>query len=93
MPYESSLGSQIFLDKASGLLVPEKEADLKNIVKREVRIGLYEKVKQELIFNCAHVVAHADKKPDSWNFKAASESVNLNPVVFRTTTQDDLNRN
>jgi len=35
MPCESSLGAQIFLDEASGLLVPEKDLDLKNIVKRE----------------------------------------------------------
>jgi len=62
MPCESSLGAQIFLDEASGLLVPEKDLDLKNIVKREVRIGLYEKVKQEFICNCAHVVAYPNKK-------------------------------
>ena len=70
---------------ADGLLAPEKPDELKNIVKREVRVGLFDQVKKDLIFNCAHVVAHpSNKKETDWNFKTAA-AADLNPLVFRTT--------
>ena len=60
------------------------------IVKRVVRVGLFDTVKRDLIYNSAHVVALYNKKQeDIWNFQK-TEPASLNPILFRTA--QDLNR-
>lgn len=58
-PVPSSLGSTITLEGAEGVPLPATSAefDRSNIVKRVIRIGLYDKIKHQLIHNSAQVVA------------------------------------
>ena len=58
-PVPSSLGSTITIEGAEGVPLPVQSAefDRNNIVKRVIRIGLFDKVKRELVHNSAQVVA------------------------------------
>lgn len=70
-PVPSSLGAQIMIEGAEGVPLPAQSAefDRANIVKRVVRMGLYDTVKQELIFNSAQVVAEwTQSNEDVWTF-------------------------
>jgi len=73
MPIDSSLGSIINLDEVDGLIAPDSAEEKKNIVKRVVRVGLFDRSKRELLYNCAYVNAYS-KNDTNWNFKAPGES-------------------
>lgn len=94
-PISSVLGSQITIEGAEGIPLPKDSAEFsrKNIVKRIVRVGLFDVNNRELIFNCAHVIADWNQaNEDVWQFMPASKAESLNPLLFRTTAIDDLNR-
>lgn len=62
-------------------------------MKRVVRVGLFDVVKKELIHNSCYVVAEwKQQNEDIWNFLPPSKSESLNPILFRSTQKDDLNR-
>lgn len=59
-------------------------------MKRCVRVALFDKVKQDFIYNSSHVIAEwSAKQTDIWSFK---DTNSLNPLLFRSTEEDDLNR-
>ena len=87
-PIENQYGCEITIEGATGIPLPETEADRNSIVKRAVRIGIYNKAKHDYIANAVQVEAEwADNARDKWTFK----KTNLNPVLFRSTKRDDLN--
>lgn len=70
-PVPTLLGSQITLDGAEGVPLPAQssEFDRNNIVKRVIRVGLFDSIKRELIFNTAQVVATWNQtNEDVWTF-------------------------
>lgn len=86
----SSLGAQLHIDGAEGIPLPKDAASRENIVKRCVRVGLFDKVKQDFIYNSSAVVATwSAKQEDIWTFKDVNS---LNPLLFRSTQEDDLNK-
>ena len=90
-PVPTTLGSQITIESAEGVPQPELEADRNNILKRVVRVGLYDTVKEDLIFNSTYVLATwTPKQSDVWSF--SKDATSLNPLLFRSTQADDLNR-
>lgn len=91
-PVKTSFGSQITIEGCEGVPLPEATADRDNIKKRVIRVGLFDNVKQDLIYNSAQVVASwTSNQEDIWTFNH-KETNSLNPVMFRTTESDDLNR-
>jgi hypothetical protein len=90
-PVPTTLGSQITIESAEGVPLPELEADRNNILKRVVRVGLYDTVKEDLIYNSTYVLATwTPKQSDVWSF--SKDAASLNPLLFRSTQADDLNR-
>ena len=91
-PLASLLGCEITLENATGILLPQNSQDFKreNIMKRAVRIGIFDSVKKEYIANAVQVEAtRQDNAADKWNF-AKNNTTSLNPVLFRTTRKDGL---
>lgn len=94
-PIPTTLGSQITIELAEGVPLPANSStfDRQNIVKRVVRVGLFDNVKQDLIFNSAQIVASWNQgSEDIWEFNNGPSASNLNPIIFRTTQIDDLNK-
>lgn len=61
-------------------------------MKRVIRVGLYDTMKQDLVYNSTFVVATwTPKQQDIWSFNNKATS-SLNPLLFRTCQSDDLNR-
>lgn len=59
------------------------------IVKRAVRIGVFDLQKKEYLANAVQVEAKLlEKTEDKWVF--AKTNVSLNPVLFRSNKKDDL---
>jgi hypothetical protein len=86
-PVASSVGAQITIESAEGVPIPEANKDRDGIVKRVIRMGLYDTVKQDLVYNSAHVVATwTSKQEDIWT--VAKDS----PLLFRCTIEEDLNK-
>ena len=94
-PVQTQIGTQITIESATGVPLPKNTAEFNrdNIVKRVVRVGLFDDVKKELIHNSAFVVAEWNpNNEDIWTFQPASRNESLNPILFRSTPKDDLNR-
>lgn len=82
-PITTSLGGQIHFDGAEGIPLPQDLKERDNITKRVVRVGLYDTVKNDFVYNTSHVIASwSAKQEDIWTF---NENSSLNPVLFRTT--------
>ena len=59
------------------------------IVKRAVRIGVFDLQKKEYLANAVQVEAKLlEKTEDKWVF--AKTNISLNPVLFRSNQKDDL---
>ena len=90
-PIESQYGSEITLEGAQGIPLPPttKEFDRNMVVKRAVRIGIFDSKKKTYISNAVQIEAKWEQKAeDKWNFTKSNTS--LNPVLFRSTRKDDL---
>jgi hypothetical protein len=93
-PVATVLGAQITVESAEGVPIPASSSDFdrQNIVKRVVRIGLYDKANHDLIANSCQVLAEwTPANEDVWTFSSTAPG-SLNPVLFRTTQKEDLNR-
>jgi len=65
------------------------EFDRSMIVKRAVRIGIFDSKKKDFIANAIQVEANWQaSSEDKWIF--SKTPVSLNPVLFRSTKKDDL---
>lgn len=56
-PLESLFGSQITIEEAEGVPLHSSIEEREKILKRVVRVGLFDTVKKDLIYNSTHVVA------------------------------------
>lgn len=84
-PVQSLFGSQITIEGAEGVPLPVDAEDRENIMKRVIRVGLYDTMKQDLVYNSTHVVATwSSKQEDIWTFNK-TDAASLNPLLFRTT--------
>jgi len=72
-PLESLIGCEITLESAEGVPMPKEAKDQNSaIIRRAVRIGIFDKVKRKLIFNYAMVKAEwNEKEPGLWTFTHA----------------------
>lgn len=80
----SELACEITLEPTVGVPIPPEEFTKKGetIIRRAVRIGLYDNDKKELVFNTAMVTAEWNtSEPGEWKFANAQ-----NPVLFRSTS-------
>lgn len=69
---------------------PGQGFDRSQIVKRAVRIGLYDTVKKDFIINAVQVNAqYKEEDEDIWSFNAQKEH-GTNPVLFRTSDKDEV---
>ena len=94
-PVQTQIGTQITVESATGVPLPKNTAEFNrdNVVKRVVRVGLFDVVKKELIHNSAYIVAEwKQTNEDIWSFQPSSKTDSLNPILFRSTQKDDLNR-
>lgn len=66
-----------------------KQFDRKMIMKRAVRIGIFNSETKDYIANAVQVEANwAASAEDKWTF--SKEKFALNPVLFRTSRKDNL---
>lgn len=66
-----------------------KQFDRNMIVKRAVRIGIFNSETKDYIANAVQVEANwAASAEDKWTF--SKEKFSLNPVLFRSTKKDNL---
>jgi hypothetical protein len=62
-PFESLIGCEITLETAEGVPLPKDAKDQNSIiVRRAVRVGIFDKVKRKLTFNYAMVKAEWNEK-------------------------------
>lgn len=54
-----------------------------------VRVGLWDQAKRDLQYNCCFVNAF-ESSASKWLFKPKLESQNLNPIILKTSEQDQL---
>lgn len=95
-PRETAMGFEITLDGAAGIICPDKDHhfDRDNIVKRAVRIGIFDTKNKEFIGNMAQIPILGGvngwnpKEADKWNFNKKSDA-GLNPVLFRHSVELD----
>ena len=93
-PLETTLGFEITLEGAAGIICPGREHhfDRNSIVKRVVRIGVFDTKNKEYIGNMAQIPilegnkGWIEKEADRWNFNKKGD-VGLNPVLFRHTEE------
>ena len=89
MSFESAIGCELLVETAEGIPAPKEIEGKGTIIRRALRVGLYNETECNLIFNCAMITA--EKKADnasSWSFSSAE-----NPVLFRSTAVDNLTAN
>jgi hypothetical protein len=86
-PVDSAVACEISFDQADGVPIPaELLSKPEMIVRRAVRVGMYDRVHHKLTLNAAQVAAEWNAaEPGQWTFKNT-----LNPVVFRSTPEDGL---
>lgn len=90
-PIETQHGCEITLEGAQGIPLPNngKDFDRANIVKRAVRVGIFDSQKKEYFANAVQVEAGWQANTeDKWIF--SKNNVSLNPVLFRSTRKDNL---
>jgi hypothetical protein len=93
-PLETTLGFEISLEGAAGIICPitDQNFDRKSIVKRVVRIGVFDTKNKEYIGNMAQIPilegnkGWVEKEADKWHFNKKND-VGLNPVLFRHTEE------
>ena len=87
-PIENQYGCEITLEGAQGVPLPGdgKNFNRSMIVKRAVRIGIFDVKKKEFFANAVQVEATwQENAEDKWIFPKL-----LNPVLFRSTQKDNL---
>jgi hypothetical protein len=84
------LACEISFSAASGIPLPRQDPatfDRKDVVRRAVRVGLFDSVARTYIHNTAQVFAGWDQgKEDVWSFPSGG----IGPIMFRTTHTDGL---
>ena len=86
-PMETKLGIEITLESAEGIILPKNSDTFKraDVLKRAVRVGIFDDVKQEYVANIIQVPAEwtgSDGKEGNWRFNLKKD-IGLNPVLFR----------
>ena len=90
-PIKNQYGCEITVMEAEGIpLPPDGQGFLRSmIVKRAVRIGLFNHATKDYFANAVQVEASwAPNVEDKWTFRRDAKS--LNPVLFRSTESDNL---
>ena len=91
-PIPTQLGCQILLEDAQGVPLPQQGQgfDRSQIVKRAVRIGLYDMAKKDFIVNAVQINAlyNADDE-DIWKFNAWKDN-GTNPVLFKIAQREEI---
>lgn len=86
-PMQTSLGAEIFLEFAEGVPLPADSSNFKrdSVIKRVVRIGLFDASKRDFIANSVQIDAKwSAAQEDKWIFNARDTSGG-NPILFRST--------
>ena len=93
-PIASEHACEIEITGATGIPLPEDAPNFRrdDIVKRAVRIGIFNQSTKEYMANAVQVEADWEpSKEDVWSFKKSENIMGyLNPVVFRSTKRDNL---
>jgi hypothetical protein len=89
-PIESSTACEISIVQADGVPLPKNEKfDRQAIVKRSIRVGLYDSYAKKYLANTAQVICSwTPDSEDVWKVKPGA----LNPIMFRTTDWEDLDK-
>ena len=89
-PSKWSTGCILTIDNCEGVPIPKEGANQinrSNIVHRVIRVGIFDETKKDFLFNTAHVKATwVSGAEDKWTFPDLDS---LNPLLFRTTEQDE----
>ena len=83
-PMESKLGIEITLESAEGIILPKNSDTFKrdSVLKRAVRVGIFDDVKQQYVANIIQVPAEwTAGKDGNWRFNTKKD-IGLNPVIF-----------
>lgn len=89
-PIENQYGGEIVIEGAQGIPLPptSKDFDRDMVVKRAIRIGIFDKKNKVYIANAVQCEARWENNAeDKWLFDKKA----LNPILFRSTKKDDLN--
>ena len=80
------IGGQMTIEKSEGIPLPKLQG-LQKIVKRAMRVALYDPKNKDFVHNSCQISAELElDTTDTWNFDK------LNPIVFRTSKQDKEER-
>ena len=79
------IAAQITFDNAKGVPYPEEsKVELSDIIKRVVRVSVFDFDKNRFLANSTYVVAkYNDKYKDQWKFNRIKDT-GTNPILFRT---------
>lgn len=93
-PFTTEVGCEFVFDEATGVPLPAgANFDRSNIVKRSVRVGIYDAIKKDYCYNAVQCPAlySGEVAEDIWNFQAPREN-GLNPILFRCANRDDIKK-
>lgn len=91
-PIPTEVGCELTFEEATGVPLPSTtQFDRSQIVKRAIRVGLYDIMKKEFIANSAqvNVLYSGETAEDIWQFSTLKEN-GLNPILFKSASKDEL---
>ena len=88
-PFDSLFGCDITIEGAEGVPIPAGgDFRLDQIVRRLIRVGLFDNQDKKFVFNTSMVRGEwNEKEKDKWSFRDKQ-----NPILFRTTAKDGFDK-